>query len=400
MFSYYSDLKLQESLETRALVLTEFQTGRGKRADMLVHGIKFGGDAKEYTPIGFELRTSRQGKGAKALLKEANDQINKDYKKGVTYKTLADGNKVKFIGVVFDKAANDGSTLILLSRTKKQGFIPIKVVHSSTLVLPTVDKQDLSGCLGQGNRKKRSANQCLFSWDDIDKFNNAENVDKRNKDKIKIDNEKFLTYIKNSQDESKNAQLVDFIGEKITPSIEGNYKYLLNEVVQDGGYVNYDQNKRIKDLQNDVLQQDGSLVKNSKLKSRLINAAGRIQLTRGIHGAIVSCKDGTATDCGLNLGGIAWFFASQPIDNVLVKITPKLVRETESVTGKVISGTLGKQTKFAIRVLGVKVGTTIARGAAGALAGVFDLVDIGRSASNLVDCKNRENTDNPAERRK
>ncbi|WP_341812507.1 hypothetical protein [Wolbachia endosymbiont (group A) of Conops quadrifasciatus] len=41
VFSHYSDLKLQESPETRALVLTEFQTGRGERIDMLVHGIKF-----------------------------------------------------------------------------------------------------------------------------------------------------------------------------------------------------------------------------------------------------------------------------------------------------------------------------------------------------------------------
>ncbi|WP_338477023.1 ankyrin repeat domain-containing protein [Wolbachia endosymbiont (group A) of Nomada hirtipes] len=385
--SYYSDLKLQESPEARALVLTEFQTGRGERIDMLVHGIKFEGDgknAKEYTPIGLELKASRQGKGAKALLKEAEDQINKEYKEGVTYKTLTDGDEVKFIGVVFDKGAKKADSLILTSEKS----IPVKVVHSSTLVLPTVD--NLSSCLGQGNRKKRSTNGCLFSWDDIDKFN-TEKVDKRNKGKIKIDNEKFLTYIKDSQDKGKSAQLVEFIGERITPTIEGDHKYLLNEVIQDGGYVNYAQNKRIKDLQNDVLQQDNGLTKNPKLKSRLMNAAGRIQLIRGIHVAIVSCKDGTATDCGLNLGGIVWSFASQPIENVMVKITPKVVASAEKVVGKVIPGTLGKQTKFAIRVVGVKFGTTVAKG----IAGAFDIVDIGMSASNLVDCKKRENSGNP-----
>lgn len=91
VFSYYSDLKLQESPETRALVLTEFQTGRGERIDMLVHGIKFvaqGGNAEEYTPIGLELKTSRQGKGAQALLREANDQINEEYKKVLPIKHL------------------------------------------------------------------------------------------------------------------------------------------------------------------------------------------------------------------------------------------------------------------------------------------------------------------------
>ncbi|WP_353272555.1 ankyrin repeat domain-containing protein [Wolbachia endosymbiont (group A) of Urophora cardui] len=141
VFSYYSDLKLQESPETRALVLTEFQTGRGERIDMLVHGIKFvaqGGNAEEYTPIGLELKTSRQGKGAKALLREANDQINEEYKEGVTYKTLTDGDEVKFIGVVFDKGSNNPNKLILTSRTAKEGFIPVGVVHSSVHMLPTV----------------------------------------------------------------------------------------------------------------------------------------------------------------------------------------------------------------------------------------------------------------------
>ncbi len=143
VFSYYSDLKLQESPETRALVLTEFQTGRGERIDMLIHGIKFvaqGGNAEEYTPIGLELKTSRQGKGAQALLREANDQINEEYKEGVTYKTLTDGDEVKFIGVVFDKGSNNPNKLILTSRTTKEGFIPVEVVHSSVHMLPACSK--------------------------------------------------------------------------------------------------------------------------------------------------------------------------------------------------------------------------------------------------------------------
>ncbi|WP_341814104.1 ankyrin repeat domain-containing protein [Wolbachia endosymbiont (group A) of Nomada flava] len=151
VFSYYSDLKLQESPETRALVLTEFQTGRGERIDMLVHGIKFvaqGGNAEEYTPIGLELKTSRQGKGAQALLREANDQINEEYKEGVTYKTLTDGDEVKFIGVVFDKGSNSPNKLILTSRTAKEGFIPVEVVHSSVHMLPTV---------GQCSKRKSSS---------------------------------------------------------------------------------------------------------------------------------------------------------------------------------------------------------------------------------------------------
>ncbi|OJH31527.1 Phosphocholine transferase AnkX [Wolbachia endosymbiont of Armadillidium vulgare] len=397
VFSYYSDLKLQESPETRALVLTEFQTGRGERIDMLVHGIKFvaqGENTEEYTPIGLELKTSRQGKGAKALLKEANDQINKEYEKGVTYKTLTDGDEVKFIGVVFDKGAHNANSLILTSRTNEEGFIPVDVVHSSTLEIdqqPPRKKFKPNSCVKQGGRNKRSVNPCLFSKDDVEKFSKGK-VDENNVDKIIIDSEKFLTYIKSSQDERKNAQLIEFIGNK---NIEGDYKYLVDKVIGDQGYERYIQNERINDLYSDVSQQNSGLTKNSKLKSRLMNAAGRIQLIRGIHGAAVSCTDGTALDCGLNVGGIIWSFASQPIEYGMVKITPKVVTSAEKVVGRIIPGTLGKQTKFAVKLAGVKFGTTIAKGAAGAIAGVFDIVDIGRSANNLVDCKNREGSDNP-----
>ncbi|MFT4327777.1 MAG: hypothetical protein AB3P07_04135 [Wolbachia pipientis] len=627
-FNHYSDLRLQESPETTALVLTEFQTGRGKRADMLVHGIKFEGDAKEYTPIGLELKGPRSGVNVNGLKREANDQITKEYERGVTYKTLTDGDEVKFIGVVFDKKASDEHSLVLASRTSEEGFIPVKVVHSSihmihpntvaqpidrpkekplasveevmrgikyssiqedrrtlesataaehynywlqehdiadiarveygyttdgtdtlfeivespdhissqlqqfqnsvrdgeqrpltlivnlnnnhwvTLVVSHQDGQysgyyadslgnnvpdgirqvlkqnritnlnDVSilqqtdahncglwalenardinavlqgsrsnipneihnhlqvqrdenhfissrrelserlsvdqerranvqniraeaqqtrggfnpnNCVGQSSRSKRSINNCLFSKDDVEKFSKGK-VDENNVDKVIIDSEKFLTYIKNSQDEGKNAQLVEFIGNK---NIEGDYKYLVDKVIGDQGYERYIQNERIKGLQGDVLQHNSGLTKNPKLKSRLMNAAGRIQLIRGIHGAIVSCKDGTATDCGLNLGGIGWSFASQPIENVMVKITPRIVTSAEKVVGKIIPGTLGKQTKFAVQVAGVKFGSTIAKGVAGAVAGVFDIIDIGISANNLVDCKNRESSDNP-----
>lgn len=55
-FDHYSDIKQGEpQQEYRAIILTEFQTGRGKRIDMLVHGIKFAAQAssaKEYYPVG------------------------------------------------------------------------------------------------------------------------------------------------------------------------------------------------------------------------------------------------------------------------------------------------------------------------------------------------------------
>ncbi|WP_353283576.1 ankyrin repeat domain-containing protein [Wolbachia endosymbiont (group A) of Pogonocherus hispidulus] len=271
---------------------------------------------------------------------------------------------------------------------------PQRIANLETVLAETQaprKKFDLNNCVKQGSRKRRSINPCLFSLDDVKKFIKGR-IDENNIDKIIVDSEKFLTYVKSSQNEGKNAQLIEFVGDK---NIEGNHKYLFDKVVEDQGYGRYIENERIKNLHGDISQQTGSTTKSSKLKSRLMNAAGGIQLIRGIHGAIVSCKDGTAIDCGLNLGGIAWSFASQPIENVMVKITPKVIASAEKVVGKIIPGTLGKQTKFAVRIAGAKFGGTIARGTVGVIAGVFDIVEIGMSASNLVDCKKREDSDNP-----
>ncbi|MFP3033325.1 MAG: ankyrin repeat domain-containing protein, partial [Wolbachia sp.] len=314
-----------------------------------------------------------------------------EYKEGVTYKTLTDGDKVACVGVVFDKKAGNANSLIQLSNEEE--FTPVKVVHSSIMQIgqqPPKKKFNLNSCVRPSGRSKRSVNPCLFSKGDVEKFSKGK-VDENNVDKIIVDSEKFLAYVKNSQDEAKNAQLVEFVGDK---NIEGDRKYLLDKVVGDQGYERYVQNERIKDLHGDIVHQDSSFTKNPKLKSRLMNAAGGIQLIRGIHGAIVSCQDGVTTDCGLNLGGIGWSFASQPIENAMVKVTPKVLASAEKVVGK-IPGVLGKQTKFAVQVAGVKFGSKIAGGVAGAITGVFDIVDIGMSASNLVDCKKRENSDNP-----
>ncbi|WP_265042240.1 ankyrin repeat domain-containing protein [Wolbachia endosymbiont (group B) of Melanostoma mellinum] len=166
-------------------------------------------------------------------------------------------------------------------------------------------------------------------------------------------------------------------------------------MVQEQGYERYIQNERVKDLYGGILQKDVGSTKNSKLKGRLINAAGRIQLIRGIHGTVVSCADGDSIDCGLSVSGMAWSFASQPIENVIVKIAPKIVKSAGQFVGKMVPGTLGRQAQFAVAFTGAKIGSKIAKGVAGAVGGIFDIIDISRSASNLVDCKKREDSDNP-----
>ncbi|MCM1002527.1 C48 family peptidase [Wolbachia pipientis] len=63
-------------------------------------------------------------------------------------------------------------------------------------------KFNLNSCVSPSGRSKRSINPCLFSRDDVEKFSKGK-VDENNIDKTIIDSEKFLTYVKNSQDEKK-----------------------------------------------------------------------------------------------------------------------------------------------------------------------------------------------------
>lgn len=110
---------------------------------------------------------------------------------------------------------------------------------------------------------------------------------------------------------------------------------------------------------------ENSQSKNSVLKQRLMNAAGRIQLLRGVHGTFASCESGdSSADCMLSVGEIGFSFLSNAIEDGILKITPKGVKLAAGAAGKV-PGALGKNLKFAIQLKGMKFGKVVARGVAG-----------------------------------
>lgn len=53
-------------------------------------------------------------------------------------------------------------------------------------------------------RKRKTADECLFTWEDVDEFN-AEKDEKRGLSKIKIDGERFVDYIKDLSKKPKNS---------------------------------------------------------------------------------------------------------------------------------------------------------------------------------------------------
>ncbi|MEW9889996.1 MAG: hypothetical protein AB2989_06315 [Candidatus Symbiodolus clandestinus] len=150
-FSHYSDLKLAEVPETRTLVLTEFQTGRGKRIDMLVHGIGSSLDFKEFKPVGLEFKGPRKNKKADALMTEAKTQL-KDYT-AVTYKTLTDGDEVQLIPVVFDNATTNVNNIVQLG----DELFPVVVIHSSINLIVKRGRESLGTTRSDPKRIKEEA---------------------------------------------------------------------------------------------------------------------------------------------------------------------------------------------------------------------------------------------------
>lgn len=116
-------------------VLTEFQVGGGGRIDIMMQVVdnensnekKKIEELKESVSIGFELKYSDTTmEAASEKLSEANSQI-KEYAKSKNIKSITEGYKVAFIGVVFNSKASNSDELILVSEKLVAAGVP----HSS-----------------------------------------------------------------------------------------------------------------------------------------------------------------------------------------------------------------------------------------------------------------------------
>ncbi|WP_375316768.1 ankyrin repeat domain-containing protein [Wolbachia endosymbiont (group A) of Opomyza germinationis] len=89
-------------------------------------------------------------------------------------------------------------------------------------------KRTLEECLpGRSHRSKREAeSECLFTWEDVDEFN-VERGEKRDFNKINIDSEKFVNYIKDLPEE-KRSQLIHLADEA---RVKGRSQGLVNRLI-------------------------------------------------------------------------------------------------------------------------------------------------------------------------
>ncbi|WP_342260183.1 hypothetical protein [Candidatus Tisiphia endosymbiont of Metellina segmentata] len=337
-------------------------------------------------------------------------------------KTITDAKEAKGVSLIFNQKATAAKDILV-----GKGFVG-KVDHSTEEDSPVKQALDnpqpgLSGvqseqkrlnpddihsdvshhrkklkftaCFSDSDRKKREASfLCKFSGEDIDKFSVKRT---RDIDELQIDSKKFLEYLKDSNDQVKNSQLLELV--KIrqienSDNIIGNYNHLLDQIIQDGNYNSYDQNERIQDITHDLLK-NGFPGRGANLKSTIINAASKIQLIRGIHGNIASCQtEGAERDCILSTLDLSYSFLSQPIESTIVKQGSKFGIKVSKSFSQTVPRILGYNTKFALKILGAKYGVKFLKGIAGGVTGIFDIVDIGLSAQALKECTDRAGTDN------
>ncbi len=85
-------------------------------------------------------------------------------------------------------------------------------------------------------RRKREAigEKCLFTWEDVDEFN-EEKDEKRDLSKIKIDSEKFVSYIKDLP-KGKQSQLIQLAGEA---QVTGRFQGLVNKLTSNQKVISH-----------------------------------------------------------------------------------------------------------------------------------------------------------------
>lgn len=199
-------------------------------------------------------------------------------------------------------------------------------------------------CLKRGRRRRRNANRCWFSADDVEGFMKNE----------KIDYKKFVKFLKTNDNEKMNAQLLDLI--KRNYVVDHDYESLIKSVTEYGGFDHLNVNERM----NSVTHSEHTI---PKWKKTLMRSANSIMIAHGAYGSIVTCSMNiSSSPCITSVGGIAWSIAN--LEKGLIKSQVKLFR-------------------------GIGAG----------IGALFDVIDIGIQINTLVDCNKRKDTTNPCTER-
>ncbi|WP_341788275.1 leucine-rich repeat domain-containing protein [Rickettsia endosymbiont of Lasioglossum villosulum] len=160
------------------------------------------------------------------------------------------------------------------------------------------------------------------------------------------------------------------------------YDQLKYQIGQYGGYDKYLESVHIQEIMPNMHSKQYG----KALGNKLLNAAGHIQLINSLHSISQTCVQDDATkECMLGLAGFSYSFLSQPIENIAIKYTVKSLNNAGNIASK-FSRFKSIKPEFIIKVGAGKYAVKFAKGAAGAIAGVFDIVDITLASVKLNEC--------------
>lgn len=276
----------------------------------------------------------------------------------------------------------------------------ISMIRKKINDLRIQDKSDtdaISTCFRGGFKRKRSTSNCLFNRKDVERFSDG-TINVRRPDDVNINSEKFFKFLKNNKNSAMNEQLMQVFKNNKQIKIDMQENVIFQRVIDDHGFDQLTKKQRLNHLNTDLLTDNRNLnLKNgAKIRNRLTKTVDKIMLVYGIGNVVSTCSDGSKLSCGLSVGRMTWSLASNSVERVVVKYTPKITSAVaQSATKLIASRILPKNSKFVIHFIGAKYGAKIAHGTVGAVGVIFDVYDVKVSAKNMIHCMNRENTDDP-----
>lgn len=209
-------------------VYPEVSAGNG-RVDAIFRLLKEGvNEIQEFKPIFWEMKFADDLSDTFVMsnsVRKAYIQIESKYLNHL--KSVTDQREVTLMAIGFNYQA--ATTDYLITALIDTGYVP----HTSNPLSPSSSLANIKMCVVP--KPKRSNNNCLISWEDIDKFNDSNESDKRNFNKIKISSDNFLKALQDTQNLSKQQQLIQ-VAEAVLESnsdekIIGNYKNEVNSLI-------------------------------------------------------------------------------------------------------------------------------------------------------------------------
>lgn len=253
-------------------------------------------------------------------------------------------------------------------------------------------KTSVMQCLSSRRKRSSAVMACHYSWQDIERFNEA--TDNHALAEIRINSYEFLEILahEESTNHMKAQQLVEFAQElQNSPMtrelITGDHKMLVRDVLEQNGLTALRQKQRLaKIITNLSKQTPAKKLPPFRLASKTmaISAATAIPFIKGVYATIITClerSNGTSHDCLMSIAALT--VSVLPLGAGLVAL--RLIPWTAERLAQTALLMLPSTTSLAIRnAAAMHVYSGVTRGAA-AFLHILAVLPLGFDVYNIVE---------------